>query len=200
MLKKLFMLTAAAVISVSAHAATFKEGQDYQVLKSAKTAKPTVTEFFSYYCPYCFTSQPLMSQVKQKIPAGTAFIENHTSIMGGKMGVVLNKAHATAELLNVKSKISAAIFNHIQVQKKPLTDEAQVRQIFIDQGVSAEEFDGAYNSFAVNAGANRYDKTFEQSGLRGVPAVVVNGKYHLTPQNLKNEAEYFELVNYLLTK
>lgn len=46
----------------------------------------------------------------------------------------------------------------------------------------------------------RFDKQFKDSGLSGVPAVVVNNKYLVQAQSIKTINEYFELVNFLLTK
>ncbi|MEF1216118.1 thiol:disulfide interchange protein DsbA/DsbL, partial [Vibrio alginolyticus] len=45
----------------------------------------------------------------------------------------------------------------------------------------------------------RMDKQFENSGLTGVPAVIVNNKYLVQAQSIKTMDEYFSLVNYLLT-
>lgn len=45
----------------------------------------------------------------------------------------------------------------------------------------------------------RFDKQFQDSGLTGVPAVVVNNRYLVQGQSVKSLDEYFDLVNYLLT-
>ncbi len=199
MLKKVIMIIAVAMVSIGAHAARFNAGQDYQVLDLPKTATPTVTEFFSFYCPHCYNSQSLMIALKQELPNNVTFNENPVSFMGGAMGKVLSKGFATAVLLNVEDKVSPVIFNRIHKYNKPPKNEAELRQIFLDEGVTEAQFDGTYNSFAVNAMSNRFDTAFRDTGLRGVPAVVVNGKYHVTPKTIKTEEDYFALVNYLLT-
>ncbi|MDF5213445.1 DsbA family protein, partial [Vibrio parahaemolyticus] len=53
--------------------------------------------------------------------------------------------------------------------------------------------------FAVDSMVRRMDKQFENSGLTGVPAVIVNNKYLVQAQSIKTMDEYFSLVNYLLT-
>ncbi|MGB7995688.1 MAG: thiol:disulfide interchange protein DsbA/DsbL, partial [Photobacterium halotolerans] len=56
----------------------------------------------------------------------------------------------------------------------------------------------AFNSFAVNSMVNRFNKGFRDSGLTGVPAVVVNNKYLVKTDKVKSADEYFELINFLL--
>ncbi|MDD1784007.1 thiol:disulfide interchange protein DsbA/DsbL [Enterovibrio sp. ZSDZ35] len=200
MLKKLFAVAAAAMLAFSAQAARFNAGEDYQILDLPKSESPTITEFFSFYCPHCFRSQGLMTELKKQIPENVSFNKNHVSFMGGGMGKALSKAYATAEMLGVEDKIAPVIFNRIHVLNKPPRNEEEIRQIFIDEGVDAKKFDGTYNSFAVNAMANRFDKAFQESGLRGVPALIVNGRYHVTPTTINSTEDYFALVNYLLTQ
>ena len=84
------------------------------------------------------------------------------------------------------------------MRKAPKNDE-ELRQIFLDEGVDAKKFDAAFNGFAVDSMVRRFDKQFKDSGLSGVPAVLVNNKYLVQAQSIKTLDEYFALVNYLLT-
>ena len=199
MLKKLLSFTALALFAFSVQAARFEAGEDYQILPTPKTATPTVTEFFSFFCPHCYNSQPLMAELETKIPENVKFVKNPVSFMGGALGKLVGKAFATAELLKVENKVAPIIFARIHAQNKPPRNEAEIKQIFLDEGVTAEKFDAAFKSFAVNGAVKRFDKAFDATGMRGVPAVVVNGQYHVTPKTIKTKEEYFELVNYLLT-
>lgn len=200
MLKKIFAVATACLLAFSVQAARFNAGEDYQVLDLPKTATPTVTEFFSFYCPHCYRSQGLMSDLQKQIPSQVPFNKNPVSFMGGNMGKPLSKAYATAVMLGVEGKIETALFKRIHELQKPPANETELRQLFIDEGVDATKFDGTYNSFAVNAMANRFDKAFQATGLTGVPAVVVNGKYHVTAKTIKSPEDYYALVNFLITQ
>ena len=59
-MKKLFAVLAIFAISVSAHAAQFKAGKNYRVLNNEASKNPTVTEFFSFYCPHCAQFEPII--------------------------------------------------------------------------------------------------------------------------------------------
>ena len=116
------------------------------------------------------------------------------------MGKSMSKAYATSVVLGVEDKMVPVLFGRIHDMQKPPRNDNELRQIFLDEGVSAEDFDGAFNSFAVNSMVNRFNKAFQDSGLTGVPAIIVNNKYLVEAGKVKSVDEYFELVNYLLTK
>ncbi|MFA0071852.1 thiol:disulfide interchange protein DsbA/DsbL, partial [Vibrio breoganii] len=122
------------------------------------------------------------------------------SFMGGNMGLPMSKAYATMIALKVEDKMVPVMFNRIHTMNKPPRDEAELRQIFLDEGVDAKKFDAAYNGFAVDSMVRRFDKAFKDSGLSGVPAVIVNNRYLVEAQGINSLDEYFELVNFLLKK
>ncbi|MFS1977459.1 thiol:disulfide interchange protein DsbA/DsbL [Vibrio splendidus] len=199
-MKKLFAFFSLIMLSLSAHAAKFNEGEHYKVLDLEASKKPMVTEFFSFYCPHCNSFEPIIQQLKQQLPKDAKLQKNHVSFMGGNMGLPMSKAYATMIALKVEDKMVPVMFNRIHTMNKPPRDEAELRQIFLDEGVDAKKFDAAYNGFAVDSMVRRFDKAFKDSGLSGVPAVVVNNRYLIDAQGISSLDEYFELVNFLLKK
>mgnify|MGYP001237769930 CR=1 FL=1 len=198
-MKKLLALFAMLMMSLSVNAAKFTEGEYYKVLDLELAKKPVVTEFFSFYCPHCKTFDPIIRQLKTQLPEGVKLQKAHVSLMGGAMGKELNKAFATMIVLKVEDKMAPVMFDRIQTMRKPPKSAEEVRQIFLDEGINAKKFDAAYNGFAVDSMARRFDKQFNDSGLSGVPAVIVNNKYLVQAQTISSIEEYFALVNYLLT-
>ncbi|MDL5027932.1 thiol:disulfide interchange protein DsbA/DsbL [Vibrio sp. TMPB1044] len=199
-MKKLFAFFSLIMLSLSAHAAKFNESEHYKVLDLEASKKPMVTEFFSFYCPHCNSFEPIIQQLKQQLPKDAKLQKNHVSFMGGNMGLPMSKAYATMIALKVEDKMVPVMFNRIHTMNKPPRDEAELRQIFLDEGVDAKKFDAAYNGFAVDSMVRRFDKAFKDSGLSGVPAVVVNNRYLVEAQGISSLDEYFELVNFLLKK
>ncbi|PTO62997.1 thiol:disulfide interchange protein DsbA/DsbL [Vibrio splendidus] len=199
-MKKLFAFFSLIMLSLTAHAAKFNEGEHYKVLDLEASKKPVVTEFFSFYCPHCNSFEPIIQQLKQQLPKDAKLQKNHVSFMGGNMGLPMSKAYATMIALKVEDKMVPVMFNRIHTMNKPPRDEAELRQIFLDEGVDAKKFDAAYNGFAVDSMVRRFDKAFKDSGLSGVPAVVVNNRYLIDAQGINSLDEYFELVNFLLKK
>ena len=112
-MKKLFALFSMLMLSLSAHAAQFKEGEHYKVLDLEASKKPVVTEFFSFYCPHCNTFEPIIQQLKKQLPEGAKLQKNHVSFMGGNMGPSMSKAYATMVALKVEDKMVPVMFNRI---------------------------------------------------------------------------------------
>ncbi|MDV6253746.1 thiol:disulfide interchange protein DsbA/DsbL [Vibrio sp. EA2] len=197
-MKKLFALFSVLMLSLSAQAAQFNEGEHYKVLDLEASQKPVVTEFFSFYCPHCNSFEPVIQQLKKQLPEGVKLQKNHVSFMGGNMGPSMSKAFATMVALKIEDKMVPVMFNRIHNLRKAPRDDAELRQIFLDEGVDEKKFDSAFKGFAVDSMVRRMDKQFEDSGLTGVPAVIVNNKYLVQAQSIKTMDEYFALVNYLL--
>lgn len=197
-MKKLFALFSMLMLSLSAQAAQFNEGEHYKVLDLEASNKPVVTEFFSFYCPHCNSFEPIIQQLKKQLPEGVKLQKNHVSFMGGSMGPSMSKAFATMVALKIEDKMVPVMFNRIHNLRKAPRDDAELRQIFLDEGVDEKKFDSAFKGFAVDSMVRRMDKQFEDSGLTGVPAVIVNNKYLVQAQSIKTMDEYFALVNYLL--
>ena len=200
MFKKILAFASVALLSLSVQAAKFTEGEYYKVLELPKSSSPVVTEFFSFYCPHCNSFEPIIQQLKKNLPDNAKLQKSHVSFMGGNMGKSMSKAYATSVVLGVEDKMTPVLFARIHDMQKPPRNDNELRQMFLDEGVSAEDFDGAFNSFAVNSMVNRFNKAFQDSGLTGVPAIIVNNKYLVEAGKVKSIDEYFELVNYLLTK
>ncbi|MDR9827113.1 thiol:disulfide interchange protein DsbA/DsbL [Vibrio sp. FNV 38] len=199
-MKKLMALFATILVSISAHAANFQEGTHYTVLDLEPAKKPVVNEFFSFYCPHCHSFEPIIAQLKAQLPEGVKLHKNHVSFMGGSMGPSMSKAYATMLALKIEDKMAPILFNRIHNMNKAPRDDAELRQIFLDEGVDAKKFDATFNGFAVDSMVRRFDKQFKDSGLTGVPAVIVNNQYLVEAGSITSIDEYMELVNFLVAK
>ena len=103
--------------------------------------------------------------------------------------------------LGAESKVKAPLFEAAQQDKLSSMDD--IRKIFIDSGVTAEQFDNNINSFAVNGLVNKQVNAAEQFQVRGVPDFYVNGKYRVNPEGLNYDdfvKDYVETVKGLLQK
>jgi len=209
-MKKLFAgLLMMIVLPFAANAANYQEGNQYTKVNEAASKKPEVREYFSYYCPHCLRFEPFFTDLKKTLPAGVNFERNHVDFLQfttPEIQFMVTKALVTAQQLKVEDKISGALFNYIQVQRAPITEEKDVRNIFVLQGVDGAAFDKAFKSFSVNSKAKMMQKyqndLVRKRALTGVPTVVVNGKYRINVQKLdrKNfEQDYQNLVKHLLS-
>ena len=101
---------------------------------------------------------------------------------------------------NVEGKLTPVIFDKIHTQRQVPQSRADVKQIFVDNGVPAEEFDGAVDSFAVSGMVSQFDRNTESYNIRGVPAFLVNGKYLVKIESITSQEQFNQLVKFLLAK
>ena len=209
-MKKLFALFSMLMLSLSAHAAQFKEGEYYKVLDLEASKKPVVTEFFSFYCPHCNNFEPVVKELKTLLKEGVKFKKSHVDFSGPRdpeIQTILAQGYATANVLPQKDALVAAVFNHIHGKRARINELADMKDIFVSQGVSAEDFDKYYNSFSVRTMASKMKRDQEyyqqQGALKGVASFIVNGKYRVilgADSGISDAKSMADLINYLADK
>lgn len=200
---KKFLLALGALISVNVFAANLEEGKQYVQVSSEASPQQEVIEFFSFYCPHCYSFEmeyKIPQQVKDSLPENVAFKQYHVNFLGGE-SENLTRAWALAMALGAEDKVKTALFE--AAHKNALRSMDDIRQIFIDNGITAEQFDGGINSFAVTGLVNKQVNAAEQFNVRGVPDFYVNGKYRVNLAGLNHDdfvKDYVETVKGLLQK
>lgn len=204
--KNLIWLVALLFSSLTLAQGQFKEGEHYEVIDKVKTSKPTVTEIFSFYCPACYSFEFVAKGIKKELPAGVKFEKSHVDFMrqtSPKVQQMLSRAFVVGQKLKLGDKITDAIFSHIHKDKDGFSDEDDIKKLFVANGVDAKTFDKVFNSFTVKTQARKMKKLQENlsrgNKLGGIPAVIVNGKYKLDRNKLRNMDDYNNLIRYLLT-
>ena len=206
MLSKIIFVVFSLVQVFSVQAENYLQDRHYQVLEGELSQNKEVTEYFSFYCPHCFTQEPMMQSLVASLPADTKFNKNHVDNMPGRNVAIehsLTKALIVSELLHIEEKMVPMIFNAIHVSKTSLNSAADVKNLFIANGVDGPSYDKTYSSFAVNMQFNKMQQktaALRKQGVGSVPTVIVNGKYRVLTQRLKGEEDFLKLVAFLLSK
>ena len=197
-MKKVFALIVALVfIPLTTQAVEYKEGTHYEVVKQTATATPEVMEFFSFYCPHCFTFEPLMGTLKDNLAENVNIKKNHVDFLGKQMGPQLTRAYAAAELLQVEEKVASLIFDQLQTQRKEINGEQGILASFEKAGISNKEAKGALASFPVVGAASQMKRNTETFKIHGVPTIIVNGKYKVKTSSVNSTDEFIALVDFL---
>lgn len=205
MLKKLKLSLIILCLPFAAFAAQFEADNQYSVIDVDKSAEPNVTEFFSFYCPHCFQFEPVAKAIEKNLPEGTEFIKNHVNFLGGVSPQAqsnLSFAYLIAKKHGQAHNISDQIFKSIHVQHAPLMKMKDVKKLLEVNGIDNATFDQELASMPIIAAERTMrDKQNKYSKLRaltGVPTFIVNDKYKINLNNIKNQQELDELVTFLL--
>jgi protein dithiol oxidoreductase (disulfide-forming) len=203
---------AAAPAAVPLPVGKWKPGVNYTLLVPAQTTsvaagKIEVLEVFWLACPHCYEFEPFVRTWLKSKPAYVEFVRVPVIWQG------IYKAHArlyyTLVALGHQDLVEKA-FDTIAQQRVPLAgnDEQEsfrLQQKFAtDNGVSADDFAKAYNSFSVNSDLMRAEEITQRYRVQGVPFIVVNGKYttdvaqaggYTEVVHTGGEAKLIELIN-----
>lgn len=208
-MKKIWLALVGVVMAFSASAAQFTDGKQFVTLEKPVAGEPQVMEFFSFYCPHCYQFEEVWhvsDAVKKAVPADTKVTKYHVEFLGGDMGKTVTQAWAVAMALGVEDKVTAPIFDGIQ-KTQTINDPASLKDTFIKAaGITAEEYDSAWNSFVVKSLVAQQEKAAADVQLRGVPAMFVNGKYMVNNGGLDTSSmenyvqQYANVIKFLLTQ
>ena len=199
-------LLAASLLLVAARGASsaeLVEGKHYKLLKPAQPSeaapgKVGVTEVFWYACGHCYLLEPKVDAWNQK---GRAPYVQLIRLPATWNPVV--KLHArvfyTIELLG-KPQLHDEVFREINVKGNRLDTPEKIEAFFVARGVSKDEFQKAFSSFAVESKVLHAEDLNRRYKITGTPSIVVNGKYITDVKMAGGEDELFQVVNQLAAR
>lgn len=199
------LIFALAGLGLSSAAAAFSpvEGQHYERLAQpvdtvVDESLIEVTEAFWYGCPHC-------NNLQEHLTPWIASLDDDISVvhLPATMGGDWNRhalAYYAAEELGIAEAVHADIFDAIHQRNRSLTQDDDLAAFFSDYGVSEDEARQALNSFAVRSKVNQAHSRMRAMRLMGVPALVVDGRYLITPGSAGSLANMPQIADALIER
>jgi protein dithiol oxidoreductase (disulfide-forming) len=165
---------------------------------SAEPGKVEVVEVFWLACPHCYALEPHIKAWLKGKPAYVSFVR--VPVIWGPA----HKAHArffyTLESLGRGDLVGKAMDTITQEHQMLAgsTDEEslQAQQRWaVQNGVSADDFAKAWNSFTVSSNVLRAEQLTQRYHVSGVPFIVVNGKYTTDVAKAGSEEKLMKLMS-----
>lgn len=168
------------------------------LLATRSEEKIEVVEMFSYACPHCFSLDPLVEEWKKTLPENVEFIA--VPAIFRDSWLELAKLFYTAEATGDLATLHPLIFNAIHVEKRRMVTEDDMLDFVADQGIDREEFAKMMDSFSVKGKVKKALMMSQLSGITGVPAMIVNGKYISTGPMAGGHPNLLKAVDFLVQK
>ncbi|MGA0935580.1 MAG: thiol:disulfide interchange protein DsbA/DsbL [Pseudohongiellaceae bacterium] len=189
--------------TVSAQPSLYVEGTHYEIIANpVRTADPNkieISEIFWYGCPHCYAFEPLITSWEEKLPSDVAFVRSPG--MWNQTMEIHAQIYYAAEALGVTGKIHDVAFNEIHQRRNYLQTEDAIKDMFVSQGVAPADFDKAWKSFSVSSAVKRANTRMRDYGVRGVPSIVVNGKYLVSVGGaVPTQTDMLKIVDFLVQK
>lgn len=199
-MRYLFAAVIALLLTTAAFAQQFQSGVHYRVLdtpqRTATEDRIEVREFFSYACPHCYSFFPRVRELKRSLGDDVRFVHNPVVFNPG--WEPLARAYMTADALDVVDKMHGAIFVAYHEEGQRLRDEDAAARVFVEQGVDEQAFREAWNSFSVDTGMRRADRTGRAYGVMSTPSIGVNGKYLVDVRMAGGQDNMVRIVKHLV--
>ncbi len=192
-----FIMLVASLFAAHVVAQTqFIEGRDYvKVAGIPEVTKPVVREFFSYNCSHCYKQDGLYKESIAKLDKAVSF--ERTPVGAGRPSWQLSQeAYYLAQKFKVTEQVHGNLFKRIHEGEGAFTRKEELSQFFIKQGVTKADIERAMASADSQLALLNYDTQAQLSGIRGVPTLLVNGKYMVTSKT-RSPDELAALLQYL---
>lgn len=183
------------------------EGNQYIRLSCPMYDAPKLLEFFSFYCSHCYQFEQIYNipyNIQKKLSKNIVFYKYHINFLGN-FGQQLTHAWAVAIALGIEDRVSSVLFTAIQKQNS-INSVEDIKNKFIQSGISESEYDTAWNSILVKSLVLDQEKAAIQFQLRGVPAIVVKGKFMIQNDKLDLSSinayvnQFSEVLQFLIEK
>lgn len=180
---------------------TWEEGVHYEVVSQKASSTKNIREVFSFWCPHCFTFEPIAAQVKQNLPDKVKFTKAHVNFLGGASTETQNAATSAmlaAKAMGKSELFNQALFKAIHSDGKKISNMDDILAVFTAAGGDATKLEKLTKSFGIRSQIKRNNALIR--GIPSVPAFIVNDKYKaiftrdMTPDN------FVELLNWLTTQ
>jgi thiol:disulfide interchange protein DsbA len=181
----------------------WKAGVNYMPLVPAQPTnvapgKVEVVEVFWFGCPHCGALEPFIQSWMKNKPEYVEFVR--VPVMWGPVHRAHAKLFYLLRALN-RTDLDQKVFDTIHKDGNMLVsnDEQVTRKMQLDffkaNGVSAEDFNKAWDSFTVASGLQRAEQLTERYKVNGVPLIVINGKYTTDAGQAGGPGQLLQLIN-----
>lgn len=181
----------------------YKEGDYYSTLSAAQGSSSAagnieVAEVFWYGCGHCYNLEPVIADWERRLPADVSLVR--IPVMWNPTNEIHARVFYSAEALGKRAQISSAMFKAIHIDNKPMTEEPAIQQMFEEFGVSADTFNKTFRSFAVESQLRRARDLTTRYRVKGVPLLVVDGKYLTDGPQIKSHDDLLAVAEELVQR
>jgi len=160
--------------------------------------KIEVVELFWFGCSHCFALEPHVKEWLKNKPENAEF--KKVPALFSKRWEFHGQAFYTMETLDVPGEAYDKFFSLIHVERRGVNSLSGLVDFLAAFDKTKEQVEDAFNSFAVDSQMRNARKITQSSGARGVPAMIVDGKYLTSQQLSGGSTQMFNVVNQLVDK
>jgi len=194
----LFVIATMFFTSASfAQGASAAKGKFIEITPAQATepGKVEVLEFFSYGCGHCAAIEPMLEKWTKAQPADV--VVRPVPVAFNASMKPLQRLYYSLEALN-RLDLHPKVFTAIHQEKKRLFTKAEIKSWVGSQGVDAEKFDAAFESFGVSSKSSRADQLVTAYRIQGTPTLAIAGRYVTSPSEAGGYQQTLDVASGLI--
>jgi thiol:disulfide interchange protein DsbA len=178
------------------------QGTHYNVVADIPSEQREIVEYFSFWCPACYRFEMLANEIKSQLDSDIKFRKVHVNFMSFttlEIQEQATKAMLVGRSLGMEESMNAAIFAHIHEQGQKIEGLADLKELFNSYDISTTDFENTLKKAELTVAFTENNDEIEQfkEHLKGVPNVIVNGKYQANFSREMTVQDIIDLVNWL---
>jgi len=191
----------------------FFEGSQYRRIDppaplTEHQGKVEVVEMFLFACPHCYELAPKLRHWLKDKP----YVDFHrVPAIAGPSWADQARAYYMIQALGnnsipsdhpeqIRESLESRLNKAIHLDGKQIYNESSVIDFFVSQGIDEQRAYALYESPEVAVGVNQARLKTVQYGLRGVPAVIVDGRFKTAPYFVHNQEEMLGVLDMLVER
>ena len=185
---------------VGASAQNYQEGKDYlklgQPVPTTTGDKVEVVEVFWYGCPHCYALEPEIEKWLENKPEAAEFVRI-PGVLNPRWELDARVFYAL-KALEKENELHRTYMDAIHEQGRQMGSPERIADFMAEQGVDRQKFLNAMKSFTTETQLRQSQQKTRLYRLRGVPALVVNGKYVVSGSTAGTAERMFDIIDYLV--
>jgi len=193
------VLTATTCLAL-AQAPQLQAGRNYTRLDPplpvATGSRIEVIEFFYYGCPICYEFQPHFSRWQIQAPEYVAV--RRVPVLSSENWEPLTKLYYALEILGELNRLHWPVYDNFHFDGVKLNDERVMADWVSRNGIDRQKFVAAYSSAEVAKRLEQSREMVKTYDVRGVPTVVIDGKYAASARLAGGTRQLAQIVDLLV--
>lgn len=161
-------------------------------------SKIEVIEFFYYGCPICYELQPQMSRWLVVAPNYVAL--RRVPALSLENWEPFAKLYYSLEILGQMERLHWPVYDNFHFDGILLNDEKVMVDWVARNGIDAKKFTETYHSAEVQGRLAKVREIMKTYNLRGVPTIVVDGKYLSSARLAGGTKQLMQVVDRLVRR
>jgi len=156
-----------------------------------------VLEFFYYGCPICYELEPLMTRwLATQAPGYVAL--RRIPALPSEGWETFAKLYFTLEAIGEVNRLHWPVYDNFHFDGKLLNEEKVMLEWVEHNGVDAKKFAEIYGSQEIQAKLAQSRELMKAYDVRGVPTIIVDGKYLSSARLAGGTRQLMQIVDELV--